>query len=224
MSLAQRNAPSAASALPPPVAGVLREALPAFATNVALALVYAGFAVTHLALARETGRWAELLPVVTQETVLVGLFVVRRRAVVTSQRPLDWLAGGLGTFLPLLLLATPERSGLDPAGRVLQSLGLGLALLSLVALGRSIGVVAADRGLKTGGLYRVVRHPAYAAYLLTYTGFTLTYPSAWNVLVTAASAGLMVARALAEERCLAANPGYCAYRRRVPWRFAPYLF
>lgn len=192
--------------------------------NVLVAALYATFAVTHLALAYRTGRWAQILPLVVHESLLVVLFLSRRPAVRTSRRPGDWLVAGVGTWLPLLLLAQEGPALLPPLGAVLQGIGLGLALLALATLGRSVGVVPADRGIKTGGLYRLVRHPAYAAYLITYAGFTLSHPSPWNAAVTAATSGLLVARLLAEERCLAANPAYRAYGDRVRWRLIPGLF
>lgn len=192
--------------------------------NVAMAALYTTFAVSHVAIAHETGRWARILPLVVHESLLVALFLLRRPPVRTTRRLGDWLVAGLGTALPLLLLARDGTAFLAPVGGLLQGIGLGLALLAIATLGRSIGVVPADRGIKTQGVYGLVRHPAYAAYLLVYAGFTLTHPSAWNVAVAAASAWLLVARLLAEERCLGDNPGYRAYRERVPWRLLPGVF
>ena len=191
------------------------------ASDVALALLYGLFALAHIRLARETGRWLELLPLVVQETLLVVLFISRRPASRTSRRVSDWVVAVLGTFLPLLLLAHDRPAALAPLGTLLQGLGLAVALAALATLGRSIGVVAADRGIKTGGPYRVVRHPAYAGYLLTYTGFVLSYPSLWNTLVTLATAICLVGRVFAEERHLAATLAYRAYQRRVRWRLLP---
>src|SRR5262245_15065178 len=69
---------------------------------------------------------------------------------------LDWL----GLYLPLLL--RPDTTAVAPAiaflGLVLQLLGGVLAIWAVLTLGRSFGVVAAHRGLQTGGPYRSVRH------------------------------------------------------------------
>jgi hypothetical protein len=40
-----------------------------------------------------------------------------------------------------------------------------LVLAATLRLGRSFGIVATNRGIQTGGLYRIVRHPIYAAYV-----------------------------------------------------------
>jgi protein-S-isoprenylcysteine O-methyltransferase Ste14 len=90
-----------------------------------------------------------------------------------------------------------------------------------VGLGRSFGIVAAHRGLRTDGPYRLVRHPLYAAYLITYVGYLLSYPRLVNVLIVAVTTVVMVARAVAEERLLADDPEYRAYRERTRWRFVP---
>ena len=55
------------------------------------------------------------------------------------------------------------------------------------------GIVAAHRGIKTGGLYRAVRHPIYAAYLLAFGGFVLAHPSGYNTLVLLIWAGIVEA-------------------------------
>ena len=41
---------------------------------------------------------------------------------------------------------------------------------------------AARRQLKTSGLYRLVRHPLYASYLLSYLGYVLANTNLRNVL------------------------------------------
>lgn len=93
--------------------------------------------------------------------------------------------------------------------------------MAVAGLGRSFGIVAANRGVRTRGPYRVVRHPLYAAYLVTYVGYLLSYPRLLNVAVVAVTTAVMVARALAEEHLLAADPEYRAYRERTRWRFLP---
>ncbi len=84
-------------------------------------------------------------------------------------------------------------------------------------LGQSCAVMAAARKLVTGGPYRFVRHPLYAAELIMILGLIL-----WNLSLT--SALLLVAitlpqlrRAHNEEQVLRqAFPEYEDYARRVP--------
>ena len=136
-----------------------------------------------------------------------------------------WLLAAGGTFGGLLFRPSGAhpQCGVD-AGLALQFVGVVAAIAALVALGRSFGFVAADRGLVTRGPYAVIRHPVYAAYVVIQVGYLLQSISVRNavvlVFVTACNAG----RACAEERVLAASPGYEPYRRRVPWRLIPGLW
>jgi protein-S-isoprenylcysteine O-methyltransferase Ste14 len=84
--------------------------------------------------------------------------------------------------------------------------------------------VAANRGIKTCGLYRYVRHPIYAAYLLAFGGFVLIHPSVVNSMVLLVWVIIQIARIQSEERVLMEDPSYCAYRRAVRYRLVPGLW
>ena len=212
------------SEVPAPVtSGWLREFL-SVAGNVALAMFFALFAAVHFSHAQDTGQWATTAPIVVQKALLVGLFLSRRRSISTSKRPFDWAVGVVGTFLPLPLRATAEVGRFYWFGAPFQVAGFLVAILGTVGLGRSIGVVAGNRGLKVKGPYRVVRHPMYAGYLLSYLGYIAAYPSGRNVLVFVLTLAALNARAIVEERFLAREPDYDHYQQRVRWRFVPYLY
>jgi len=136
-----------------------------------------------------------------------------------------WLLAAGGTFGGLLFRPSGihPRWGVD-VGLALQLAGLVAAITALVALGRSFGFVAADRGLVTRGPYGVIRHPVYAAYVAIQAGYVLQSISARNAAVLAFVTACNVGRACAEERALAAAPGYESYRRQVPWRLVPGLW
>jgi protein-S-isoprenylcysteine O-methyltransferase Ste14 len=93
----------------------------------------------------------------------------------------------------------------------------------LLSLGRSFGLVAANRGVRTGGLYRYVRHPAYSGYILAYSGYVLENPSLRNACLFAVVLVFEGVRIVEEERTLAGDPAYQEYRRRVRSRVVPYL-
>jgi len=93
-----------------------------------------------------------------------------------------------------------------------------------LALRRSFGFAAANRGLVATGPYNVVRHPIYAGYLLVYLGFFILNPLAWNAAVYGATMVFFVLRIRAEERVLALDPAYAAFMQRVRYRVAPGLF
>jgi len=211
------NGAAVAAASPSVEAGWLGPLL----LNVLMAAFYALFAAAHWDLLRRPGEGATTLPILLQETLLVALFLLRRRSRASSARPADWLLGFAGTFLPLLMRGGDALGALAWLGRPLQVAGLVLALVAVAGLGRSFGIVAANRGVQTCGPYRLVRHPLYAAYVVTYLGYLLAYPRALNVLLVAVTVAVMWARAVAEERLLADDPAYEAYRARVRWRFVP---
>src|SRR2546423_974037 len=104
------------------------------------------------------------------------LFLVRRPADRLSLRPLAWLAAPIGSFA--MLFARPAAGGLAPVVcELLQLFGVLLAFVSLATLGRSFGLVAANRGVKTGGPYRLVRAPAHTAALIASPGHGPEKPS-----------------------------------------------
>jgi protein-S-isoprenylcysteine O-methyltransferase Ste14/uncharacterized membrane protein (UPF0127 family) len=192
--------------------------------NLALALGFGFFAAANMSRAVATGQWATTMPMVFQEALLVVLFLTRRRSLVTSGRPLDWAVAVVGTALPLLLRPGDVPGPLSWLGEPLQCLGVGAAILALASLGRSFGVVPANRGIKTSGLYRLVRHPAYAGYLLGYTGYVLCYPTPRNALLVVVTLLAFNIRAIVEERLLQRDPSYDAYLRGTRWRFVPYVY
>ena len=96
--------------------------------------------------------------------------------------------------------------------------------VALLSLGRSFGIVPANRGIKRAGLYRIVRHPIYASELIFHLGYLLTNPSGRNmVLVVLVIAG-QVYRLLAEERLLSGDAAYLDYVRSVRYRLVPGIF
>jgi protein-S-isoprenylcysteine O-methyltransferase Ste14 len=74
------------------------------------------------------------------------------------------------------------------------------------------------------GPYALVRHPIYAGYLLSHIAFACAYPTAWNIVILAATDVALVLRALCEERVLAADGTYQIYCRRVAWHLVPGVF
>lgn len=195
-----------------------------WAGNLALAGFYAFFLLAHLAWARRTGRWLTIAPIAAQEALLVGLFLARRPSIACSQRPLDWAVGIAGTVLPLCMRTTETPGPWAGLGIAMQVVGLTAAVVALAWLGRSVGIVAANRGVRSAGPYAVVRHPMYAAYAVTYVGYVLAYPRRANALILALTLAAFAARVHAEERLLGSDPAYRAYRERVRWRFLPGLY
>jgi len=192
--------------------------------NVALAGCYALFAAAHLKAMRGSAQWYMMLPFVIQEGMLVMLFLTRRRSFGTTGNVFDWFVGVAGTALPLLIRPAAEASAMAVIGLPIHLFGFCLAIFGLGSLGRSIGVVAANRGVQTSGFYRLVRHPMYAAYSVSYVGYVLCYPTPRNLTLIAISLLALFLRAVAEERFLSRDPVYRGYLEQVPWRFVPRVF
>ena len=193
----------------------------ALALNVAIAGFFALLAAAHLTHGRTTGDWLRVVPVLVQESLLVGLFLVRRPATLTSRRPQDRLAALAGVGLPLGLRPAALPGAFAAVGDALQAAGVAAAVVCLASLGRRVGIVAANRGVATRGPYRLVRHPAYAAYLVCYAGYLVAHPTALNAVLVAAWLAATHARILAEERLLARDPRYARYCERVRGRWVP---
>jgi len=160
-----------------------------------------------------------------QQLWVAGSFLTRRRPGAVSHRPLEWAVAFGGSFGGYLL----RPAGLHPAwgvkaGLVLQLLGLAVWAIAFFALGRSFGLVPADRRLVGSGPYSIIRHPLYASYMVTQLGYLLQSVSVWNGAVLVSTFSCQVARALAEERLLLTTGPYAEYRKRVRWRLIPLVW
>lgn len=171
-----------------------------------------------------TGALPPLL-LLASEGVVVLFILLRRRTSDISRRGSDWAVGLAGTLLPLMAIA-PQGAPLLPiqiCGTIMLA-GFALQLAAKLTLRRSFGVVAANRGVKASGPYRLVRHPMYAGYALTHIGFLLAGATAVNLIVYGATLTLAVTRILAEERVLREDPAYRAFAAKVRYRLVPFVF
>jgi protein-S-isoprenylcysteine O-methyltransferase Ste14 len=145
------------------------------------------------------------------ETMVIIMVTFRRTANEISRRSADWVIGFAGTLLPLMVVRSD--GAVLAYGSMLLLLGFVITVGAKLSLCRSFGVVAANRGVRTGGLYGLVRH-----------GFLLTNPVRWNVVVYAVWAACQLYRVRAEERVLSADTAYVAFARRVRYRLVPFVY
>jgi protein-S-isoprenylcysteine O-methyltransferase Ste14 len=133
-----------------------------------------------------------------------------------------WTSEAGGTFLHLLF--TPVPSQQYAAAQGMQIVGLVLQIAAILSLNRSFGVVPANRGIKTNGLYSVVRHPIYTSYVIGLTGLLINQFSALNLMVFTAWVVFQLLRIHYEEDFLMADPAYQAFSQRTKWRLIPFVF
>lgn len=171
----------------------------------------------------QTGKWTSLLWMAS-EGLVVLLLIFRRNSDRISRNPWDWVIGIAGSLT--VLLVRPAENALVPIalGSALQVGGTIFSIYGKAALGRSFGIVAANRGIVVEGAYRMVRHPIYLGYLVTHVGFLLANWSARNVALYIIEYFFQVYRILAEERFLIEDDSYRAYIGRVRYRLIPGIF
>lgn len=155
--------------------------------------------------------------------VVMVLFVVRRPYTGIAATPWTIATTLVGTFGPLL--ADPVPGGWNhPLPLVLMTVGTVLIFLSALSLNTSFGLLPTDRGIKTGGMYRLVRHPLYSSYQVANLGFLLSSYSHYNLAVMGVALACQVFRLRSEEALLARNPEYADYLKRVRWRLCPFVY
>jgi protein-S-isoprenylcysteine O-methyltransferase Ste14 len=148
-------------------------------------------------------------------TVTIGLIILRRPATKTGSLAEGVLAVA-GTFI-IALLAPPNHPQ-DTFPRIVEIAGVSGWAVSLFYLGRSFGIVPADRGLVVRGPYRFIRHPIYAFEMVFIFGYFLAVPTFWSGAVIAAWVVLQLFRIAREERILG---GYDVYAQHTRWRLVP---
>jgi protein-S-isoprenylcysteine O-methyltransferase Ste14 len=172
----------------------------------------------------KTGRVTGLLLLVS-EMLVVLLTVMRRSAAVVDRSMKARVLTAVSMLGPSLLKPASVVALLPQLATVaISAVGLGIVIAGKVTLGRSFGLMPANRGVVSSGVYRIVRHPIYMGYLVTHVAYLAAMPSAWNVVALVAADIALLARAVCEENTLARDERYRQYQRTVRWRVCPGLF
>ena len=172
-----------------------------------------------------TGHVTGLLLLVGESLVVV-LTIFRRRAVAVDRSALAAILTTLSLAGPALLRATDTDTPLasDQITAMVSGIGLLLVVVGKMTLGRSFGVVPANRGVVVRGPYTYVRHPIYTGYLITHAAFLVAHPAPRNLAVLVCADVALVLRALMEERVLSTDVAYQQYCQRVGWHLIPGVF
>jgi protein-S-isoprenylcysteine O-methyltransferase Ste14 len=136
-----------------------------------------------------------------------------------------------GQFLLIgVLVVLPNRddwavpAALTVACSAATVLGLAVMVIGAIGLGRGLTATPlpnARAQLRTGGLYRYVRHPIYSGLMLVMASITVAAGSVLRLLALAALVVLLNVKARWEETRLAQRfEGYADYATLTP-RFLP---
>lgn len=172
-----------------------------------------------------TGHVTGLLLLVGESLVVV-LTIARRRAIAVDRSAAAALLTTVSLAGPVLLRATDGHMALasDQVTALVSAIGLVIVVTGKMTLGRSFGVVPANRGVVVRGPYALVRHPIYSGYLITHAAFLAAHPALWNLAIVLIGDIALILRALMEERVLSTDAAYQQYCRRVAWHLVPGVF
>jgi len=142
--------------------------------------------------------------------------------------------GFSGLFAMTVLSAFDHRYGWSavPAavcliGDVLLAAGLCLTMLVVVQNSYAAASVRVEAGQKLAsrGLYKLVRHPMYAATVVLMSGIPLALGSYWGLLFVIPGVVVLAVRILDEEALLTQElGGYREYTQQVRYRLLPYVW
>ena len=172
----------------------------------------------------KTGRMTGLLLLVSEMLVVV-LTVMRRSAAAVDRSMRARVLTTVSMLGPSFLKPASVMALMPQIATVgFSAVGLAVVIAGKVTLGRSFGLMPANRGIVSSGVYRLVRHPIYMGYLITHAAYIAAMPSAWNIVALVAADAALLARAVCEEQTLSRDPQYRKYQQLVRWRVCPGIF
>lgn len=191
--------------------------------NVSILIVYSYFLYIFVIDFLYTHRISSAIMIVF-ESLCLGFVLVRAMPKKRSMSFKDWFVAMAGTFLPLLF--RPDAAGVNDAFalQLLQFTGMGISVFGLLMLNKSFGIVAANRGVKKGGIYQFIRHPIYAGYFISYSMYAAQNLTFGNSAVLISFMLFTVMRMFAEEKFLSQDPEYADFMTKTKWRILPFVF
>jgi len=159
--------------------------------------------------------------------IMLTVILIRRQHLSMDKNVFHQIIALTAFFSGIVFVKAPaesERLALIGTAQGVMAAALILGTIALLNLGRSFGILIAARQVKTGGLYRVIRHPMYFTDILWRAGYlagNLYWP---NTIIFLAGSACYVYRAILEERFLSRFPEYQEYKKKVRYRFLPGVF
>lgn len=164
------------------------------------------------------------LALISESTIMV--FVLLRRPTANISRKIDdWALAMLGSFAPgLVVIVGQPWPGTEWLAVTMVLAGEFFQIWAKLTLRRSFGIAPANRGVKTGGPYKVLRHPMYTGYCVAQLGVLLALPSTFNLLLFVFTWSIQIVRLKREEALLGNDPSYREMMHRVRWRLLPGVY
>lgn len=154
------------------------------------------------------------------------LFLVRTRPSIVSMNAVHWLVALVtcfsGFFFRRYEVEVAPVWSFIADGLIFG--GLALGGIAALALGRSYDFLPALRGVQTGWVYQVVRHPMYLSSIVIRCGYLVRHFSAYNRAAFVVMVWLYDRRAAYEEQIMRNDARYCEYVQRVRFKFLPIVY
>lgn len=177
-----------------------------------------------IAFARALPMHPYYIVIAVSELLAVALVLIRKPGTMAIT-PYAFAVAILGTTAPLLIRPTGGLA-LAPVAvsTAIMTGGLLLSVAAKVFLNRSFGIVAANRGVKKGGPYALVRHPMYLGYIISQVGFLLAVFSILNLVAYVVAWTFQILRIREEEKLLMGDDEYVDFASSTRWRLVPGVF
>lgn len=206
---------------PPSARPLLSPKLRQIAGNLALA---ASFLVAAIPNARHFDNDLANAIWVVGAFVMAAFSIVRFAPKDVATDPAALITTAATLVLPCLMRPVARSTGVLGAAAVgMELCGVIFSQAARIWMGRSFGLLPANRGIVCTGPFRLVRHPIYLGWLLLTAGYALAFPDWRNLLIVAATIPFMMWRIVLEERVLSRDPAYVRYRAQVRSRLVPGL-
>ena len=163
---------------------------------------------------------------VVQNIVLAAVVLIRRDHLAVDGNWVHQAVALAAFFSGVAFIGQPTSGGDDVrlVSQIVVATSNLIGIASLLHLGKSFGILIANRGIQRGGVYRLIRHPMYLSDILLRIGFAISHYSLLSLGLAFVSIAFYVYRAVLEERFLVHDSEYRDYRERVRYCFVPGVF
>jgi protein-S-isoprenylcysteine O-methyltransferase Ste14 len=191
--------------------------------NYGLAILFGLFLVQNIKIAFHSDFKLSIILLVSFNALIVYLLLTRHKPKDVSFELQDIVATFLGTFAMMLSRGVADSPDILPL-QIVGLIGFSVSIVGLATLKKSFGLLPADRGVVSHGIYKYIRHPIYSGYLVHYTCFLAQNYSINNAVLFVIFVFFECYRLVREEKLLKKNPEYLAYMQTTKWRIFPKIW